>query len=411
MRLKRVGAGVAVLAVAMLMATPARASAPLPDRAVDPGTASGAAEAVASAYRAAYPAMSVAAARTAAAQQAQRRLLHDTVEGDPKTFGGSWFDAPSGVLHVAVTTAGAEATATTLGHKLGIRVQTHRVARTFADLERQAAAIRRGTGALSAAAAGNVGLDLVTNQVVVAVPALRMAALAADAVPAGVRVAPRKATPVEPDVCTARNNCADSLRAGLMLSPQCSLGFTFRDKFTPNTRWVITAGHCSTGVGVTWSTGGTTIGTLTGATDRDNLDIASISTTNATYLADTVGRIYMHGAANRFVRVNGAPTRTSSMVAGDVVCLSANITTPTGANNCAVIELVSDPQVRGMVKTTGYDACGGDSGGGWYQLTSDNRRNAYGIHSRSTTGCNATPAESWFTPVPGFTGGMTIETG
>ena len=64
-----------------------------------------------------------------------------------------------------------------------------------------------------------------------------------------------------------------------------------------------------------------------------------------------------------------------------------------------------------MVKTTGYDACGGDSGGGWYQLTSDNRRNAYGIHSRSTTGCNATPAESWFTPVPGFTGGMTIETG
>jgi streptogrisin C len=50
-------------------------------------------------------------------------------------------------------------------------------------------------------------------------------------------------------------------------------------------------------------------------------------------------------------------------------------------------------------------------GGGWYQLTSDNQRDAYGIHSRSTPGCNATPAESWFTPVPGFTGGMTIETG
>jgi len=96
------------------------------------------------------------------------------------------------------------------------------------------------------------------------------------------------------------------------------------------------------GVGVTWSTRGTAIGTLTGAIDRDNVDIASISTTNATYLAETVGRIYNHGATNRFVRVNGAPTRTSSMVAGDVVCLAANITKPSGANNCAVIQLVSD---------------------------------------------------------------------
>jgi len=411
MRLINASVGVAVLAAAVLVAGPASASAPLPDRAVDPGTASGAADAVARAYRAAYPSMSVDDARTAAAQQGQRRQLHDTLEGDQKTFGGSWFDAPSGVFHVAVTTAQAEATAATLGRKLGIRFQAHRVTRTFADLERQAAAIRGGTGALSAAAGGNIGLDVANNQVVVAVPALRMAALAADAVPAGVRVAPRKAAQVEPDVCTSRNNCNDSLRAGLLLTPQCSLGFTFRDRFTPNTRWVITAGHCSTGVGVTWSTGGTVIGTLTGATDRDNLDIASISTTNATYLADTVGRIYSHGATNRFVRVNGAPTRTSSIVAGDVVCLAANITTPTGANNCAVVNMVADPQVRGMVKVTGYDACGGDSGGGWYQLTSDNRRNAYGIHSRSTNGCGATPAESWFSPVPGFTGGMTIEVG
>jgi streptogrisin C len=403
-------AGVAVLAASLLVAAPA-SGAPLPERAVDPGSAGEASEAVARAYRAAYPQMSVAAARTAAAQQSQRRELHSTLERNPKTFGGAWFDAPSGVFHVAVTTAAAEATAAALGRDLGIRLQTHRVARAFAALERQAAAIRSGTDRLSAAAAGNVGLDVANNQVVVAVPALRLAAMAADAAPAGVRVAPRTGAHVEADVCTTRANCNDSLRAGLLLSPQCSLGFTARDKFVPTTRWVITAGHCSTGVGATWSTGGTTIGTLTGAIDRDNLDIASISVTNETYRADTVGRIYAHSATNRFVRVNGAATAMSSIAKGDVVCLSANITQPTGGNNCAVIDLVSDPQVRGMVKVTGYDACGGDSGGGWYQLTSDSRRIAYGIHSRSTNGCGASPAESWFTPVPAFTGGMTIDVG
>ena len=48
----------------------------------------------------------------------------------------------------------------------------------------------------------------------------------------------------------------------------------------------------------------------------------------------------------------------------------------------------SDPAVRGMVRVNGLDACGGDSGGGWYWLTPSGRRIAYGIHSRSNIGCH-----------------------
>ena len=61
----------------------------------------------------------------------------------------------------------------------------------------------------------------------------------------------------------------------------------------------------------------------------------------------------------------------------------------------------SDPAVRGMAHVEGVDVCNGDSGGGWYDLAGS-VRTAYGLHSRSDTGCHGAPltADSWFSPWP-----------
>ena len=40
--------------------------------------------------------------------------------------------------------------------------------------------------------------------------------------------------------------------------------------------------------------------------------------------------------------------------------------------------------MRGFARVDGLDACGGDSGGGWYWLSGD-IRTAYGIHHGSST--------------------------
>jgi len=84
------------------------------------------------------------------------------------------------------------------------------------------------------------------------------------------------------------------------------------------------------------------------------------------------------------------------------VCLSANVLDPNGSNHCGTVGSLSDPQGRGMVLVNGYDACGGDSGGGWYWIPASVNRHAYGIHSSSDLGCSGSGAgnRSWFTAVP-----------
>jgi streptogrisin C len=162
----------------------------------------------------------------------------------------------------------------------------------------------------------------------------------------------------------------------------------------------MTAGHCSTGVGVTWSTAGTNIGPLRGATNSGRVDVSFIEVTNATYRNDSIGRLYSHNAANRFIRINGAATSMAQFVVGETACLAANATDLTGTNRCGVIGSVSDPDRRGMVRVDNEDACGGDSGGGWYQLNSDGTRIALGMHSSSSSTCHDESGHSNFTPLP-----------
>ncbi|HEY8339598.1 MAG TPA: S1 family peptidase [Egibacteraceae bacterium] len=359
------------------------------------------------AYQRAYPRMSEEAAKAAAEQQDARKKLYDEVLGRyEKSFGGAWFDPPSGILHVAVTDREVGELAQRYGAELGIKVQTHQVEHSFGELQAKAERLGRGEGTLGKAARGQVGISVERNSVVVAVPEQLLGKLAEEARKLDVVLIADPKADVEADVCTSRSNCDTTLRSGVRLwrtfvgNDVCSLGFTARN--AANQRRVYTAGHCSNGNGVTWGTGPTTIGTMQTSFDWWAYDAAVITVTHWLHALLNDGQIYNEFFPGRTVpNVYSAPT-WSYIWAGDHVCLSANYTQPNGFNFCGVVDSTSDPAVRGMVRVVGLDACGGDSGGGWYWLTSAGSRVAFGLHSRSNSGCHGSLGgnTSWFSPTP-----------
>jgi streptogrisin C len=360
-------------------------------------------KAASDAYRAVYPQMSTAAADRAAAEQPSRKALYDAVP--PAEFGGAWFDPPSGVLHVATTTRSAGDAAAERARELGVRVETPLVRRSFADLERQAGELRAGAGTLGAAAHGQVGLDVQTNRVVVAVPAGERAALVAGGVPAGVSVIDDPGDVSVLDACTSRAACETSVRAGAKIwrttvgNTKCSVGFTGRD-FSTGVRWTITAGHCSNGF-VDWGTGANTIGPMFASMYSGPVDGGAILTNHAPYTGQLGGQIYRDAAYGGTVDVDLEAPALAFLWEGDTVCLSANYTDVNGPNYCGLLNTNSDPNHDGMARVDGLDACGGDSGGGWYGI-SGGVRTAYGIHHGSTDGCHGDlgGSTSWFSAWP-----------
>ena len=357
--------------------------------------------------------MSESAARTAFVQQLPRRKVYREAAADPATFGGSWFDAPSGVMHLAVTSITAASRVEQAADRLGVRLQTHLVARSYAALQRQADAVRTGTGTLSRAASGKVGIDIAANEVTVAVPRSSRAALGP--APVGVRIV--DAPPVSRELdsaCTSRLACDTTLRAGTVLRhyglPMCSAGFTARAP--DGRRYVYTAGHCDIGPG-RWSTGRQDIGPMTGSVRTGAVDAGIIRVDNSAYAGDAGGEIYVENA-DRSVALDDVATTMADLQEGDVVCLSANFTQVHGPNLCGVIGSAGDPAESGMVRVDGVDACTGDSGGGWYWLASTTHRVAYGVHSDSDPGCHGDSggSHSWFSPMPQITAvwGLTVET-
>jgi streptogrisin C len=364
------------------------------------------------AYQTVYPKMSDDAAKLAATQQETRKELHNQLDKNSDVYGGGWFDPPSGITHVALTNEAAAARAEQFGKELGLTVQTHVVSRSFTELARLADTLRAGTDELGKLANGQVGIDVTSNVVTVALSEQDMNSLPPGAVPDWVKLVPASTDPTEEDVCTARNNCNDSLRAGLVISRPgagCSLGFSTHSGAT---RWALTAGHCGSGATSTWSTAGTVIGSLSTANsiDSGSVDASAIQVTNAGYAADGVGRIYISGGS--WVGVKGWAHTLSFIWVGETVCLSARYAAPTTFGNpCAVVTNTSDPTNRGLVRVEGYDSCPGDSGGGWYWLPSSGNRYAYGLHSRSTLGCNTNPAVSWFSATSQYWTGLTYDLG
>ena len=370
-----------------------------------------------SAYMATYPSISPEAARAAAVGQQVRKDVVTAALEDSATFGGAWFDAPSGVLHIAVTTPAAANEVTADAARSAVKIQTHLVERSFATLEKLAAGLRGETTTLGRVADQQVGISVETNEVVAAVPASQRPALAASA-PAGVRVeADPGIADFEDAACTSRTNCDWTIRAGIVLwrgpakTPWCSVGFTARNSVA---RYTYTAGHCSQGIGEQWGTAGQYIGPMHAAKDSGAIDAAIIRVTNSWFTGDTGGQIYMEDA-DHSVDVDYEAPSLGYMVPGETVCLSANITAPNGPNLCGTLGTTSDPWKRGLARVDGLDGCHGDSGGGWYWLSSSTYRVAYGLHSRSSyDGCHVAGGSSWFSALPvvksGWVPSLNVET-
>ena len=390
------------LAVALLASSAATAAAA-------DGSADGkeALDAAISAYQRVYPRISLDAATLAAKQQEDRKALYDTVIAkDPTSFGGAWFDPPTGVLHIAATSDALAGAAAERGKASGLNVEPHLVKRSFDELTRIATSLQTPDTEIGKAARGNVGLDVEDNLVIAAVPATQLDALARTA-PEGVKLVADPGLKDEEDAgCTGRFTCDWTIRAGVAIwrgstgNNVCSAGFTARN--SSNQRWLYTAGHCSNGNGVTWGTGAENIGPMDGSSNSGVLDVAKIRVTNSWFAFDSGGEIFNAFFPNSSVNVNGVAPNLAFMWAGDVTCLSANITAATGPNFCGVLATAMDPFKRGLARVNGLDGCHGDSGGGWYWLTASGRRWAYGMHSRSDEGCHGDQggSKSWFSALP-----------
>jgi streptogrisin C len=359
------------------------------------------------AYQKAYPKITIEAAQLAAKQQEDRKELYNTLsKGGEKTFGGATFDPPTGVLTVFATDKEVAAVAAETGKQLGLNLQTKVVARSFADLEREAASVRARKDELGRIALDTSGIEVENNRFVVAVTPAQRATVAEAAKAAGVTLIDARPVKTVPDAgCTSRSACDWTIRAGSMIwnptagNNNCSVGFTARN--ASNQRFTYTAGHCSSGATL-WGTGAQSIGTLSSSRNTGAVDASIIPVTNPWFVFDSGGEIYNEFFPGRTVAVNSVAPTLSYIWSGDLVCLAANFTSANGPNFCGVVGTNSDSSVRGMVRVDGLDACPGDSGGGWYWLTPSGRRVAYGIHSRSDTGCHGSQSgsHSWFSALP-----------
>jgi streptogrisin C len=162
---------------------------------------------------------------------------------------------------------------------------------------------------------------------------------------------------------------------------------------------MLTAGHCSTGNGVVWGVGGASFGTMEASVNSGNTDVSIVRIDRAPYDTQGGGMIFCVGCTGKFFPIVGSLREMKTVVVGERVCLSANIPDAAGTNPCGTIGAASDSDQRGMTRVNGLDACGGESGGGWY-WPADQGRFAYGVHSASSTGCRVSGGRSWFTALP-----------
>src|SRR5215210_1168041 len=168
------------------------------------------------AYQRAYPKLSLEAAQLAARQQEDRKELYGALsKGGPQTFGGATFDPSSGVLRVFATDREVAAFAAETGKQLGLNVETSIVERSFADLERQAAAVRARKDTLGSYARAYGGIEVQNNRFVVAVSPAQRLLVEAAASEAGVTLIDRRTPKTEYDAgCTSSSACDWTIRAG-----------------------------------------------------------------------------------------------------------------------------------------------------------------------------------------------------
>lgn len=388
---------VAGLGVTLVAATPVVAGAAAPYPADF--------QPVVDAFRQAYPGVGDAEAARRIDGQADRvRLLERLSRDFPDTFGGSWYDGATGIQHLQATTTAAASTFTAIATGAGVQVRVHPVSFSYRQLRHEYTLANAGTHpVLGATAANYSGIDVVANRVVVELPAAdadrARAALAAGA--SAIEVLARGGVEAVEDACHDRRNCGTPMRGGIILwrggysSPNCSLGFTA--SAADGSHWAVTAGHCGA-VGMQWGHGERPIGPMRQVRNSGSVDVGRIRIDSSYWKTSTWGWLYNANDLDAPVHVDYALTSEATIQVGETVCLSAWHST--ASLSCGTIAIVNDSGTRGMVRVRGFDACPGDSGGGWYMRSSTGQRWAYGIHSRSNEGCHVSGGNSWFSSVP-----------
>jgi streptogrisin D len=247
------------------------------------------------------------------------------------------------------------------------------VARSTASLERVKAAL---DAAGTAPAGSSWGLDLVSNTVLVSVPAGRGAAFVTRARSFGAAVRVQRAPAV-------RTQAFYGGQAIFHNGSRCSAGFITRSGSGRN--YVLTAGHC-TNLGGTWTTSsGQTIGPVAASSFPGN-DFGAIRISNPAAL-DPRGGVLYYGA---FRDITGA----SRVVVGSTACKTGSTTGTT----CGTVQAYNvtvryaEGTVYGLTRT---NLCTqpGDSGGAMFAGSQ-----AQGITSGGTIGGCGQGFQSFFQP-------------
>lgn len=201
------------------------------------------------------------------------------------------------------------------------------------------------------------------------------------------------------EVCTSSYGCGFPLRSGVELKANgwiSSLGFTATSR--DGTRWALTTfHHGSNDVNMVVSHGQQGLGPVREAlkNDANGVDWARVRIDNQCWLNGTKGWLaspkatsvsyYSNLAPNALYNDGAIPLSsytggTLGLQTNDTVCLYARSTR--SYDMCGRIAGWS-----AGYRTVTYDACPGDSGGGWVFTTSSGQKVAVGIHQGGTEGC------------------------
>lgn len=365
-------------------------------------------DAIVSAYQRDFPGLTEdAALRAATGQEHRIQLLEELQARDAAGFGGSWYEPLTDVQHINAVGSGAAAQARRLGDARGVTVVTHEVAFSLTQLQAIAADINTGGHPVLGRAAIDAAVpDPVANKVTVRLPAIELDRIrnSVRALPSGIELTEGEAPTVTPDACVSRFSCSTPLRGGIVLwagaanRNECSLGYTARAG--DGSRWALTAGHCGaiTGPGPTWGHGTGAIGPMIEGRNSGNVDVARIHITNPYW--QTGGYLYDYFNRDTPAVLHHAILARGTIQAGDIVCLNAWHSI---SENCGGI--VQSFGERGMPRVN-YDACPGDSGGGWFYVSPAGARLAYGLHSWSEENSGENTChfhwtnDSYFTAIP-----------
>lgn len=402
-RMRRLGQ----LATALILATSPLVLLPGPASAAPGGAAlevTAETQGMADAYLRRYPQMSTEQALlNLYGQDARIRLLEALGDRGDDSFGGSWFDALTGLLHLATTDDALTGKYAELAEEFGVDAVAHLVAFSAEELRAVSANVNSGLDPLlGLLGRDQASVDFEENAVLVTVTSAAyetLGGLSFRGSHPSVVLVPGSPVVAYEEVCTSRRACGAPLRGGVVIhkvasSANCSLAYTAST--SDGSRWAYTAGHCGTQLNYKWRHGDQIIGPVRETFDDAEVDVARIRIDNGYWLGSGGGYLYDQNNPNTPARLTLSITNRTTIEVDEVVCLNAQYSNP--GYHCGVITAAYGPR---NMPSVDFDACPGDSGGAWiFRPPGGTSQWAYGVHHGGTLTCHELFGYSIFTTVP-----------